>query len=135
MDKRRIILVILIGSIFFNIASIWALSGKGDFDGWIFPDIGPAIMQDSYHNRAPALETPFGMVGDIPGGYSLYTGGLLVNNVNQGFNNTIQLVTPSVRPSPEIDTIMIICAVLITTIPFLTIAFLGRRSYGSAKAY
>lgn len=90
-------------------------------------------MQDSYSNRAPALESPFGMIGDIPGGYPLYVGCPLQSNPPETLSPWIpscdfgawNLLTENIE--------MLLTALLISLIPLLVILVLGRKSFGSAK--
>jgi hypothetical protein len=82
--------------------------------------LGPAVIQDSNLGRAPALESPFGLIGDLPGLYSIYHG-----NPLQGSEEI------SVVPTQNSE--MLLFALLFGIVPVILVLFLGRRSYGSSK--
>lgn len=103
--------------------------------GWIFPEHGPAVIQDSYHNRAPGLESPFGMIGDIPGGYSLYSGNPLQSGVHENLTNWVNGPNQWTLLPPEPDLGPLFVAVALILIPIILVGFLGRKSYGASKTY
>ena len=47
-------------------------------------------MQDSYYIRSPGLESPFGMIGDIPGGYPLYSGNPLQSDIPENLTDSAE---------------------------------------------
>lgn len=121
MRKKHLLLLVLFLSLAFNFGFIiYHVSGVGDNVAWIFPDLGPAVIQDSYYGRAPGLESPIGLIGDIPGLYSMYRGNPL---------QTGDWDIPGVSPSGEI----VILAIAFALIPIIIVVALGRRSYGSSK--
>ena len=87
---------------------------------WLFPELGPAVIQDSGLGRSPALESPFGIIGDIPGCYSLYDG------------NPLQHVDVG-SPKQSSDMEIVILAIVFAIIPLTGVLILGRRSYGATK--
>ncbi len=133
MNRQRIMIIVLVGTVVFNILfSLWAVFNV-DTTSWFLIDLGPAIIQDSYFYGAPSLESPFGMIGDVPGGYSLYNGGVFdgfkeVNLSEWMIGN--ELITFG---TPPIDYMPIILAIAFTMLPLTIILVIGRRSYGSAK--
>ena len=89
-------------------------------------------MQDSYYFRSPGLETPYGIIGDIPGGYPLYSGNPLISDVSR--NDTIPIGTLDWyygAPIPDMN--MVLLAIAFVVVPVALILILGRRSYGSTK--
>jgi hypothetical protein len=103
--------------------------------GWIFPELGPAVIQDSYHNRAPALESPFGLIGDIPGGYSLYFGNPLQTGVHENLTNWVNGPNQWAISTPPPDLTPLFFGLAIALVPIIVIMFLGRKSYGASKTY
>ncbi len=89
-------------------------------------------MQDSYYIRAPGLETPYGIIGDIPGGYPLYSGNPLHSDSYE--NYTIPTETSDWyygTPIPDMNSVLL--AIIFAAVPVALILILGRRSYGSTK--
>jgi hypothetical protein len=136
LNKRILILVVFLASCLFNILFLTMTQIQADSDsGWIFPELGPAVIQDSYHNRAPGLESPFGMIGDIPGGYSLYSGNPLQTGVHENLTNwvngpnqiMIQPLQPEIAP--------LFFSIALALIPIILVIVLGRKSYGASKTY
>jgi len=132
MRKRGMIPIIILLSIAFNIGYAITAQGPNRATQWPFFELGPAIMQDSFYIRAPGVESPFGIIGDVPGGYSLYTGNPLQSGIdsNQIDSTTLQVW---IYGQPVIDMSAILLGVLFTLIPVAVILFIGRRSYGSTK--
>ena len=86
-------------------------------------------MQDSYYFRAPGLESPYGIIGDIPGGYPLYYGNPLQSYLPEN-------LTDSSNPmdlQSSFDMNAVLLAISFAVIPVALILILGRRSYGSTK--
>lgn len=121
MNGKRIILVIIIASLSFNGIFIVGqnLTESNDIR-WLFPEIGPAVIQDSNLGRAPSIESPFGIIGDLPGLYPIYDG------------NPLQYVS-AIEPHQFPNTEIVILAVMFSIIPFSIVVILGRRSYGASK--
>ncbi|RLI60863.1 MAG: hypothetical protein DRO93_05930 [Candidatus Thorarchaeota archaeon] len=68
MKPKRLILGTLILAVLFNLGSVCVLGQSYRHSGgWPLPEIGPAFLQDSYYGRSPALESVYGMIGDVPG--------------------------------------------------------------------
>ena len=70
----------------------------------IFPlGLNPSITHDSLSTRNPGIEEPFGVLVDLPGGYSFYLSPILVtipllsDNLINGF--TLPQITGIVDPS------------------------------------
>ena len=121
MKGKRVIILLLVVSVLFNITFISIQTMREDADPqWIFPELGPAVIQDSAFGRSPVLESPIGIIGDLPGGYSLYNG-----NPLQTGNLTI--------PIQYIDESVLVIIVVLGVIPTLAVFIMGRRSYGSSK--
>ncbi|MDF1538281.1 MAG: hypothetical protein P1Q69_05215 [Candidatus Thorarchaeota archaeon] len=121
MRKIHLLLLVLLLSLTFNVGFIiYHVSEVSDNASWMFPELGPAVIQDSYYGRAPGLESPIGLIGDIPGLYSMYRG----NPLQAGAWNI-----PGVSPNGEI----VAMAIAFALIPIIIVVALGRRSYGSSK--
>jgi hypothetical protein len=115
------ILIVMLCSLAFNGIFMASLALNPQTEAtWIFPDLGPAVVQDSNIGRAPALESPFGLIGNIPGLYSIYHG-----NPLQGIEGGIV--------SSYLNVEMILLALVIGIVPISIVLILGRRSYGSSK--
>jgi hypothetical protein len=108
------------------------MQDNGGFN-WPFFDLGPAVIQDSFYMRAPGLESPFGMIGDVPGGYSLYTGNPLQTGPSDNLTGFLGVQDEWLINHPHSDVSIIVLAILFAVIPFIVIIILGRRSYGSTK--
>jgi hypothetical protein len=132
--KARLILLALVVALIFNVVFIvFHNTEEPNSSSWPFLDLGPGLMQDSYNNRAPALESPFGMIGDIPGGYSLYAGCPLQPNPPDTLLPWIPSVDSWALQSPSGDSRMAFVALLVSIIPLGAVLLLGRKSFGSAK--
>ena len=132
MRKTTLIPIIVFLSVALNISCAITCQMQTHHGMWLFPEIGPSIVQDSYYIRAPGVESPFGIIGDIPGGYSLYTGSPL--QVGEFNNQTYsQMDTAWIYGQPTFDYSIILLGVLFTVVPVSLILLLGRRSYGSTK--
>ena len=132
--KRRLLLVVLLLSLSFNIISVMVIQMNAQASSrWPFPEVGPGIMQDSYHDQAPVLESPFGMIGDIPGGYSLYTGSPLQAYSDQNVSTWIETHMPWAIPAITPNIHVVLFAALFAILPLVIVAAVGRRSYGTAK--
>lgn len=136
MNRRSIVLIVFLGSILFNGIFFVTTQIQEETDaGWLFPELGPAVIQDSFHNRAPALESPFGMIGDIPGGYSLYSGNPLQTGVNENLTDWVNGPNQWNISTPQSDLGPLFLCIALAIIPIILIVFLGRKSYGATKTY
>jgi hypothetical protein len=89
-------------------------------------------MQDSYYVRSPGLESPYGVVGDIPGGYPIYVGNPLQSSVPDNVTSSPNVVGWDYSDAtPEMKTLLL--AIVFVIAPITLILILGRRSYGSTK--
>jgi len=133
MRRRNLIPIVILLSVVFNIGfAIISMQDDGGF-GWPFFDLGPAVIQDSFYMRAPGLESPFGIIGDIPGGYSLYSGNPLQTGSADNWTEFLGTLEDWGVSIPNYDTSTIVVALLFAIVPILVIIILGRRSYGSTK--
>ena len=126
LRKKWIIPVAIVFSLIFNIGFALTFQSTNQSSSWPFTDIGPAVMQDSYYIRSPGLESPFGMIGDIPGGYPLYSG----NPLQSGSPENL---TDWQFSTPPLDMNAVLLAISFAIVPVVLILILGRRSYGSTK--
>ena len=125
MRRRTLIPIVILLSFAFNIGfALLTTTGTSDIN-WPFADLGPAVIQDSFYMRAPGLESPFGMIGDVPGGYSLYIGNPLQTGPAESTTTFLEVQT--------LNTGTIVLALSFAVLPLLVIIVLGRRSYGSTK--
>ena len=125
MQRRTLIPIVILLSFAFNIGfALLTTTGTSDIT-WPFADLGPAVIQDSFYMRAPGLESPFGMIGDVPGGYSLYIGNPLQTGPSDNTTMFLEVQT--------LHTGTIVLALSFAVLPLLVIIVLGRRSYGSTK--
>lgn len=132
----QIILFIIIISTIFNFLFLFLQSSvNGDPLTWLFPDLGPAIIQDSYSTRAPGLESPFGLIGDIPGGYSLYNGNPLQTNIPDTLTDWLVSQNGLILANLQSDPIPLFLALGFTILPLLFVLLMGRKSYGASKTY
>ena len=132
MKKKWIIPIVIIISIVFNLGITLTYQNTNQASTWIFIDLGPAVMQDSYYIRAPGLESPYGIIGDIPGGYPLYRGNPLHSDLYDDYSVITGI--PDWNYGIHIhDPNMILLAVIFAVVPLALIIILGRRSYGSTK--
>ena len=121
MSGKRVLLVLLITTLFFNgIFIVLQVAHEASDPQWLFPDLGPAVIQDSAFGRSPVLESPNGIFGDQPGGYPLYNGNPLQSG---NFTLTMQ----------NIDESVIVVIFILGVIPSLMVLIIGKRSYGSSK--
>ena len=135
MRRRNLIPIVIIVSIAFNIGFVlYTTQGDGGII-WPFFDLGPAVIQDSFYMRAPGLESPFGMIGDVPGGYSLYTGNPLQTGTSENITGILGIQDDWIINYPNYDVNTIIVALLFAVVPLFVIIILGRRSYGSTKTH
>ena len=134
MTRRQLLVILILASTSFNVLSFIAVGLKGTtYSGWPFTDLGPAVIQDSYHDRAPSLESPFGMIGDVPGGYSPYSGNPLQHEVFDDLSDWISGEAPFSIGIDSIEYGYLFLAALIAIVPLLVVIIAGRRSFGSAK--
>ena len=133
MRRRNLIPIVIILSVVFNIGfALYSNQGVDTVD-WPFFELGPAVMQDSFYIRAPGLESPYGIIGDIPGGYSLYTGNPLQTGTSDNITGILGIQDDWMINYPNYGVSTIVLAILFAVVPFLVIIILGRRSYGSTK--
>ena len=120
MNAKKALLLVLVLSVLFNGVFMVQQGDTSSGNPWIFPELGPAVVQDSYFGRAPGLESPRGLNGDLPGAYPIYHGNPLQtgNWTSQGMKL-------------QVGTFLI--AVAFGAIPLLLVFMLGRRSYGASK--
>lgn len=132
--RKRLLLSILMGSLFLNVCSIVIIQMHAESPAsWPFPEIGPGIIQDSYHDQAPVLESPFGMIGDVPGGYSLYAGSPIQSFSDQNLSTMIGPYVSWALPAITLDIEIVLLAALVIIVPLAIVSVIGRRSYGTAK--
>ena len=134
MTRRQLLVILILASTSFNMLFLVVTGLDGTtHSGWPFSDLGPAVIQDSYHDRAPALESPFGMIGDVPGSYSPYSGNPLQDEVFEDVSDWISGGVPVSMGKDSIEYGYLILAALIAIVPLLVVIIAGRRSFGSAK--
>lgn len=134
MTRRQLLVLLLFASIVFNVLFVIVIGVGNDMHtGWAFADLGPAVIQDSYHDRAPALESPFGVIGDMPGGYSLYSGNPLQSGTSHDLSDWIEGDSPFSVEGSAIGFGYLMLAALFGFVPLVVIIVAGRRSFGSAK--
>ncbi|TFG12980.1 hypothetical protein EU537_07575 [Candidatus Thorarchaeota archaeon] len=135
MKKSSIPVLVLLFSLMFNLGFFIAYTlGNHVSTGWSLVDIGPAVIQDSYYGGAIALESPFGMIGVVPGGYSPYFGNPLQNPSYLPYSQWIDSRVPIELANPSVDMNMLLVAVILLVIPIFLVYAIGRRSYGATKA-
>ena len=132
--RKRIILITLVISVSFNVLAAFAVNAfPRTSQAWLFPDLGPGVLQDSYYSRAPALESLFGAIGDVPGGYSLYAGsplqGGFSNNLSTWMAGSLPWSLSTLNPHASVP----LAAIVLAFVPLLAAFIIGRRSYGSTK--
>lgn len=133
MRRRSLIPIVIVLSVVFNISfAVYTMQEDGGVL-WPFFDLGPAVIQDSSYMRAPGLETPYGIIGDVPGGYSLYTGNPLQTGSTENLTGFLGIQEFWGTTYAEYDISIIVVALLFATVPLFVIIILGRRSYGSTK--
>ncbi len=132
LNKKLIIPIVIALSLIFNIGFALTFQNTNQSSSWLFSDLGPAVMQDSYYIRAPGLESPYGMIGDIPGGYPLYSGNPLQADAPENPTNSSDLIDWQFSTS-SFDMNAVLLAISFAVIPVALILILGRRSYGSTK--
>jgi len=132
LRKKWMIPIIIVISLAFNFGFAFFYQNTGQSSYWLFTDLGPAVMQDSYYIRAPGLESPYGIIGDIPGGYTLYLGNPLQSDLYDNYTIPIEPTDWQYgAPIPNMSTISL--AIIFAAVPVALIVILGRRSYGSTK--
>jgi len=132
LRKKWIIPIIIVISLAFNFGFAFVYQHTDLTSSWFFTDLGPAVMQDSYYIRAPGLESPYGIIGDIPGGYPLYSGNPLQAGLHDNYTTPIgSTVWQYGPPIPNMNTVIL--AIIFAAVPVALILILGRRSYGSTK--
>lgn len=104
MKKKGIIPLAILISLVFNFGYALVYQNTGQSNPWPFWDLGPSIVQDSYFVRAPGLESFYGIFGDVPGGYPLYSGNPLQPYIPvdlTGSSNAVDwhLTTPTFDPN------------------------------------
>jgi hypothetical protein len=132
LRKKWIILIVIALSLMFNIGFALSSQNNNRSSSWLFVDLGPAIMQDSYYFRAPGLESPYGMIGDIPGGYPLYSGSPLQETSPENITDSSGLTNWQFAP-PVPSTNTVFLAICFAVVPVALILIIGRKSYGSTK--
>ncbi|MHA2353427.1 MAG: hypothetical protein ACXABX_09940 [Candidatus Thorarchaeota archaeon] len=133
MRRRNLIPIVIFVSVAFNIGFALYTTQGAVVINWPFFDLGPAVIQDSFYMRAPGLESPFGIIGDIPGGYSLYTGNPLETGTSENITGIPGILDNWMVNYPNYDVNTIIVALLFAVVPLFVIIILGRKSYGSTK--
>lgn len=131
MKKKWVIPFVIALSLFFNIGFALSHHEGNQTVSWLFVDLGPAVMQDSYYIRSPGLESPYGMIGDTPGGYPLYSGNPLQSGYPEDFTDSSEILWYLSSPLPNLDTVLL--AISFAVVPVAIILVLGRKSYGSTK--
>jgi len=106
--NQKVIFIILLLFVFIHVI----LSENGSFmrqNQDIFPlGLSPSITHDSYSTRNQAIEDPFGILVDLPGGYSFYLSPILVtlpmlsDNLINGF--PLPQITGVVNPNDRVLT-------------------------------
>jgi hypothetical protein len=134
LRRKSLIVLLLAVSLGFNVGFfVLASVSETSTPIWPFAELGPALVQDSYRGRAPTLESPFGMIGDVPGGYSLYAGNALQtkpsHNLTEWISGLENIEFLTTLPAAEV----LVSAVLISLCPLLIVIALGRKSFGSKK--
>jgi hypothetical protein len=110
-----------------------AMSSRQGPTDWLFPELGPAVIQDTQYGRAPILDSPFSPFGDVPGGYSPYWGNPLVDELAIDDWENIELQEELNLQGPEPDISILLQGLLITVVPLTVVFVAGRRSYGTSK--
>ena len=132
MRKKWIIPIVIAISLAFNFGYALAYLNTDQSSSWLFKDLGPAVMQDSYYIRAPGLESPYGIIGDIPGGYPLYSSNPLHSDFYDNFTRSTETSDWNYgAPIPNMNTVLL--AIIFVAVPVALILILGRRSYGITK--
>ncbi|TFG97181.1 hypothetical protein E4H12_09305 [Candidatus Thorarchaeota archaeon] len=132
MRKKWIIPIVIAISLIFNIGFALTFQNTNQSSPWLFSDLGPAVMQDSYYIRAPGLESPYGMIGDIPGGYPIYSGNPLQSDSPENLTDSSGSIDWQLS-TPALDLNAVLLAISFAVVPAALILILGRRSYGSTK--
>jgi hypothetical protein len=133
MRKWNLIPIVILLSVVFNIGfALFSAQGETGVN-WPFFDLGPAVIQDSFYMRAPGLESPYGMIGDVPGGYSLYAGSPLQTGSSENLTWFLGFQDNWMIDILNYDISILMTALLFAVIPLFVIVILGRRSYGSTK--
>ena len=91
----------------------------------LFGNLGPAVAPDTVAARNPGLELLFSMFADMPGGYSLYFSGIIVQPPLAG-QPFPQLGTPSIASYPVLLGLQLITRTL-SVLVVLVVAGAGWR--------
>ena len=132
LRKKWIIPIVIAVSLIFNIGFALSFQNTNQSSSWLFSDLGPAVMQDSYYFRAPGLESPYGIIGDTPGGYPLYSGNPLQSYLPENLTDSSNPMDWQFSSS-SFDMNAVLLAISFAVVPVALIVILGRRSYGSTK--
>ncbi len=133
MRRRNLIPIIILLSVVFNIGFTLCVTQGDEGIDWPFFELGPAVIQDSFYIRAPGLESPYGTIGDVPGGYSLYAGNPLQTGTSENMTGFLGIQDDWIVNYRNYDVNTLIAALLFAVVPLVVIIILGRRSYGSTK--
>ena len=133
MRRRNLIPIVILLSVVFNIGFALFVTQGNEGIGWPFYELGPAVIQDSFYIRVPGLESPYGMIGDVPGGYSLYSGNPLQTGQSENVTGFLGIQDDWTFNYPNYDVSSLAAALLFAVVPLVVIIILGRRSYGSTK--
>ena len=134
MRRKSLLVLLLAVSLSFNIGFFVLASVLNvQAPSWPFAELGPALVQDSYSGRAPSLEAPFGMIGDVPGGYSLYMGNPLQESPSSNLSEWIDGIEYVVFYANPLQADVLIAVILVSLCPIVTVIAIGRKSFGSKK--
>lgn len=133
---RKVIATCAVVLVLFSIGFAFLIgSGSGATIVWPFPELGPSIIQDSYSFRAPILETLHGILGDSPGGYSLYRGSPIVSPFRHIDTMPVHIPFEVYPVATQEDNLQILALfALFSIIPPAIVFLIGRSSYGRKKA-
>lgn len=134
VNRKTVVFIATLGLMSFNMVMIFISLQTSHSPGWWAPELGPSIMQDSYFDRSPGIGTPFGVIGDVPGGYSMYHG--------NPYNSYFEVHDEEFAISMSVNfgniqagiSAFVLIALLFVAIPWLLFWILGGRSYGASKA-
>lgn len=136
MKQKKAVVASVVVLVSFGIASTFLFSRTNLGIGiWPFPELGPSIVQDSYSFRSPILETVHGVLGDIPGGYSLYRGNPIVSPIMHENPISVDIPFQTYPVGPQLSNLEVITLLIVSSlIPPAIIILIGRSSYGRKKA-
>jgi hypothetical protein len=121
LTRKRLLILAMLISLLFNITFITIqVSTERTDSQWMFPELGPAVIQDSVFGRAPALESPIGVIGNLPGALPIYNG----NPLQTSNSSTTTRI-------PDVTGFLVI--IILGLAPILFVLIIGRRSYGTSK--